>query len=68
MSSCNCFIKRSEFSAKTPSPQEIKCLYLKELTSAKNGDISASNSSITESLNFGNSSLTLTLNDSLHCL
>ena len=43
------------------------CL-LKESTSAKNDDFRASNSSITESLNFGNSSLTLTLDDFLNSL
>ena len=68
MSPYNCFIKYSEFSAKTSLPQEIKCLFLKESTSAKNDDFRASNSSITESLNFDNSSLTLILNDSLNCL
>ena len=68
MSFCNCFIKRSEFSTKTSLLQEIKCLFLKESTSTKNDYFRASNSSITESLNFDNSSLTLILNDSLNCL
>ena len=57
-----------EFSSKTPLPQEFKCVFLKELTSAKKDDFRASNSSITESLNFVNSLLALILNDSLHCL
>ena len=68
MPSRNCFIKPSEFSNKTSLPQEIKCLFLKKSTSAKNDDFRASNSSITESLNFDNSSLTLILNDSLPCV
>ena len=68
MSPYNCFIKYSEFSAKTSLPQEIKCLFLKESTSAKNGDFRGSNSLITVSLKFDNSSLTLILNNSLNCL
>ena len=68
MSSGNYFIKHSEFTAKTSLPQEIKCLFLKESTSAKNDDFRASNSSITETLNFDNSSLTSSLNDSLNFL
>ena len=68
MSSCNCFIKCSEFSPKTSLPQDIKCLFLKESTSAKNDDFRASNPSITESLDFDNSSLILTLNNSLNYL
>ena len=67
MSSCN-FIKRSEFSAKTSLPQEIKCLFLKGSTSAKNDGFRASNSLITESLNFHNSFLILILSDLLNCL
>ena len=67
MSCCNSLIKRYEFSTKTSLPQEFKCLFLKESTFAKNDDFRASNSSITESLNSDNSSLTLILNDSLHC-
>ena len=67
ISSCN-FIKRSEFSAKTSLPQETKCLFLKGSTSAKNDGFRASNSLITESLNFHNSSLILILSDLLNCL
>ena len=53
---CNCFIKCSKLSTKTSLPQEIKCLFLKESTSAKYDDFRASNSSITESLNSDNPS------------
>ena len=67
ISSCNGFIKRSEFSIKMSLPQEFKCLSLKESTADKNKYFRASNSSITESLNFHNSSLAMTRNDSLHC-
>ena len=67
ISSCNCFIKLSEFSTITSLPQEIRCLFLKESTSVKNDDFRASNPSITESLNFDYSLLTLILNDLLHC-
>ena len=63
MSSCNYFIKRSQFSTKTSLPQEFKGLFLKESTSTKSDDFRASNSSIIESLNFDNSSLALILND-----
>ena len=41
---------------------------IKESTSVKNASFRASNSSITESLNFDNSSLRLILNDSLNSL
>ena len=68
MSSCHCFVKHPEFSAKKSLPQEIKCLFLKESTSAKNDYFVASNSSIAESLNFDNSSLILILIYSLNCL
>ena len=49
MSSCNCFIKSFEFSAKRSLPQEIECLILKESTSAENYDFRGSHSSNTES-------------------
>ena len=49
MSSCNCFIKSSEFSAKRSLPQETECLILKESTSAENDDFRESNSSNKES-------------------
>ena len=65
MPSCNCFIIRSEFSTKMPLSE---WLFLKESTSLKNHDFRASNSPITGSLSFNNSSLKLILNDSLHCL
>ena len=66
-SSCNSFIKRSEFSIKMSLPQEFKCLSLKESTADKNKYFRASNSSITECLDFHSSSLAMTVNDSLHC-